>query len=146
MLRPVEAAQRIRDLFFRQGSQEPQLQFTITPNDLDAGALKFTLEIDGQAIEYRHAAPRPVAITWPGPKPNLVVATFEERSGGRPNIVFEGPWAWHRMLGRAQVQRESEVRYAMTIAAGGHEAQLTLEAPSLRNPYGGRDLQMFRCE
>ena len=146
MLRQFEAAQRIRQMYFRQGSQDPQLQFTITPSDLDAGALRFTLEIDGQTVDYRHAAPRPVAISWPGPKPNLVVATFEERSGGRPNIVFEGPWAWLRMLGRAQVQRESEVRYTMTIAAGGHEAQLTLEAPSLRNPYGGRDLQMFRCE
>jgi type VI protein secretion system component VasK len=44
------------------------------------------------------------------------------------------------------VQRESEVRYTLTIATGGHEAQLALEAPSLRNPYAGRDLQQFRCE
>jgi type VI secretion system protein ImpL len=146
MLRQFEAAQRIRQLYFRQGSQEPQLQFTITPSDLDAGALRFTLEIDGQTIDYRHAAPRAVAVTWPGPKPNLVVATFEERGGGRPNIVFEGPWAWLRMLARAQVTRESEVRYAMSIAQGGHEAKLTLEAPTLRNPYAGRDLQQFRCE
>ena len=115
--------------------------------DLDAGALRFTLEVDGQTVDYRHAAPRAVAITWPGPKPNLVVATFEERSGGRPNLVFEGPvgvaCAWSDA---ARVDRESEVRYAMTISAGGHEAKLTLEAPSLRNPYAGRDLQQFRCE
>jgi type VI secretion system protein ImpL len=145
MLRQVEAAQRIRELFFRQGSQDPQLQFTITPSDLDVGALRFTLDIDGQTIEYRHAAPRAVAVTWPGPKPNLVTATFEERGGARPNLVFEGPWAWLRFLARAQLQRESEVRYTVIVTERGHEARLTLEAPSLRNPYGGRELQQFQC-
>ena len=146
MLRQVEAAQRIRRLFFADGSQQPQLQFTITPISLDAGALRFTLEIDGTPIVYRHDAPRRVAVTWPGSKPNLVVATFEERGGGQPNLVFQGPWAWLRLLGRAQMQRESEVLYTMIISERGHEARLTLEAPNLNNPYGGRDLQQFRCE
>jgi type VI secretion system protein ImpL len=146
MLRQFQVAERIRQLYFRQGSQDPQLQFTLTPTDLDAAALRFTLDVDGQSLVYRHDAPRAVAVTWPGPKPNLVVATFDERNGGRPNLVFEGPWAWLRMVNAARVDRESEVRYVMTIAAGGHEARLTLEAPSLRNPYASRDLQQFRCE
>ena len=146
MLQHFQAAERIRQLFFRQGSQDPQLQFTLTPTDLAAAVLRFTLDVDGQALVYRHDAPRAVAVTWPGPKPNLAVATFEERSGGRPNLVFEGPWAWLRMVGAARLDRESEVRYAMTISAGGHEARLTLEAPSLRNPYAARDLQQFRCD
>ena len=118
MLQHFQAAERIRQLFFRQGSQDPQLQFTLTPTDLDAAVLRFTLDVDGQALVYRHDAPRAVAATWPGPKPNLAVATFEERSGGRPNLVFEGPWAWLRMVGAARLDRESEVRYAMTYRCG----------------------------
>jgi type VI secretion system protein ImpL len=91
MLRQFEAAQRIRQMYFRQGSQDPQLQFTITPSDLDAGALRFTLEIDGQTVDYRHAAPRPSRSAGQDPSRTWSFATFEERSGGRPNIVFRGP-------------------------------------------------------
>ena len=147
MLTRFESAQRIRDVFFASG-QEPQLRFTLTPVELDAGAQRFTLEVDGQSLEYRHAAPRPVPMQWPGPKPNLVVATFEERAGGRPNVVFEGPWAWLRFLDVAKPMPDagSEVRFTLTIGTGGHEAKLLLEVPSRMNPYRQRDVLQFRCE
>jgi type VI secretion system protein ImpL len=145
MLRHFEAAQRIRDMFFRPGSQDPELRFTATPEALDAGSLRFTLEIDGQPADYRHGAPRPTPMTWPGPKPGLVVAAFEERGGGRPNLVFQGPWAWFRFIDGVRVERETEVRYALIISAGGHQARVTIEAPTIRNPYGRRELQQFRC-
>jgi type VI secretion system protein ImpL len=147
MLTRFEAAQRIRDVFFASG-QEPQLRFTLTPVDLDAGAQRFTLEVDGQTLEYRHAAPRPVPMQWPGPKPNLVVATFEERTGARPNVVFEGPWAWLRFLDVAKPAPDggSEVRFTLTIGAGAHEAHILLEVPSRTNPYRQRDVLQFRCE
>ncbi len=146
ILRRFEAAQRIREMYFRPGSQDPELRFTITPEELDAGAQRFTLDIDGQVVDYRHSAPRPVPITWPGPRPGVATATFEERGGGRPNLVLDGPWAWLRFMDAVRVERVSEVRFSLTTAAGGHQARVMLEAPSIRNPYGRRDLEQFRCE
>jgi type VI secretion system protein ImpL len=146
LLKRVEAAQRIRDMYFRAGSMDPELRFTITPEELDAAAVRFALDVDGQTVEYRHAAPRPVTMVWPGPRPGLTTVTFEERSGGHPNAVYQGPWGWLRFVESARLDRTSDVRVALTTSTGGHEARVILEAPSIRNPYASRDLREFRCE
>jgi type VI secretion system protein ImpL len=146
MLRRVEAARRIRDLYFPTGSMEPELRFTITPENLDGVATGVTLEIDGQQVVYRHTPPRPVAMKWPGPKPGLVVITFEGPGGSRPFLTFQGAWAWLRFVDASNPQRTSKERLTLTSSAGAHEVQLLLEAPSIRNPYGDGELQDFRCE
>jgi type VI secretion system protein ImpL len=147
MLRHVEAARHIRDLFFRSGSQEPELNFVLTPISLDRGATRFSLDVDGQGLEYRHSAPRDVSMKWPGPKPNLVVANFDDTAGRSSPAVFNGPWAWLRFLDAGMITPESETRYGVKISAGGHDASLTLVAPSIRNPYrSSSDLQQFRCQ
>jgi type VI secretion system protein ImpL len=125
---------------------EPTLRFTVTPDELDTGAVRFTLSVDGQNLEYRHDAPRPVAMTWPGPGPGQAVATFEERGGARPNQVFQGPWAWLRFVEASRMERVNDVRLMLTIVAGGHQARVVLDAPSIRNPYGSQELREFRCE
>jgi type VI secretion system protein ImpL len=146
MLRQFEAAQRIRDAFFRPGSQEPELRFRVTMTDLDASATRVALEIDGQRFEYFHGPARTGAATWPGPKPGLAVVTFEDRTAERPNRAFEGPWAWFRLLDAADVERETDVNYALRFRMGGHEALIRLEAASIRNPFAGHELQNFQCE
>jgi type VI secretion system protein ImpL len=145
MLRQFETAQRIRETFFRPGSQDPELRFRVTPSDLDASAIRFVLEIDGQRVDYRHGPERTSPVTWPGPSPGVAAASFEDRSAARPNLVFEGPWAWFRLMDAARVQRETDVRYVLHLQLGGHQARVRLEAASIRNPYASRDVQQFRC-
>jgi type VI secretion system protein ImpL len=145
MLRQFEAAQRIRDMFFRPGSQTPELQFTVTPVELDVGTMRFLLEIDGQSFEYRHGPERSFRAKWPGQNPGTAAVTFEERSGARSNVVKQGPWAWLRLIDEAQIQRETDVRYLLTFDKGGHQARVRVEPETIRNPYGKRDLQQFRC-
>jgi type VI secretion system protein ImpL len=146
MLRQFEAAEEIRSVFFRAGSQDAEVRFTLLqPDSLDVGSRRFTLEIDGQTFEYRHAAVLPKAVVWPGPKPGLAVATFEEAGGGRPNLSFDGAWAWFRLLDASQTSRDSDVRYTLTVSKGGHTARVPIEAASIRNPYGRPLLQQFRC-
>jgi type VI secretion system protein ImpL len=144
-LSKFESAERIREMFFRSGSQEPQLRFSITPNSLTASAQRFVLEIDGQVYEDRHAATRTLAATWPGPKPGAATAWFEERSGARPNINARGPWAWFRLMDQARIERETDVRHTIVFTGGGHEARVGVEAESIRNPFGRNELQQFRC-
>jgi type VI secretion system protein ImpL len=88
---------------------------------------------------------------WPGPNPGMAAATFEDRSGPRPNLVFQGPWAWFRLIDASQIQPETEstrTRYVLAIAIekGGHQSKVTLEAQSILNPYARRDLQQFSCQ
>ena len=145
MLRQFEAADRIRGMFFRPGSQEPEARFSISASDLDAGALRFTLEIDGQPFDYRHGPVVAKPMTWPGPNPGRAIATFEERAGTRPNIAAEGPWAWFRLIDQAQVRRETDAVYVVTFDKAGHEARIRVETVSIRNPYGNQILQQFSC-
>ena len=130
---------------FRPGSQDPEVRFSIAAVDLDAGAVRFTLDVDGQAFDYRHGPVIAKPMTWPGPNPGRAIATFEERTGGRPNIAAEGPWAWFRLIDQAQVQRETDAVYVVTIEKNGHESRLRVESISIRNPYGNQALQQFRC-
>jgi type VI secretion system protein ImpL len=145
MLRQFEAAQLIRAYFFRPGGQMPELHFTVTPTTLDAGASRFLFEVDGQAFDYRHGPERNWPATWPGPNPGVAAASFEDRSGAHPNVAFQGPWALFRLIDTGNPRPTTETGFALTYQLGGHEAQVTLEASSIRNPFGKHDLQNFHC-
>jgi type VI secretion system protein ImpL len=145
MLRQFEAAQQIRESFFRPGSQLPELHFTVIPVALDAAATRVLLEIDGQSFEYRHGPQTSRPASWPGPNPGAAAASFEDRSGGHPNVSFQGPWALFRLLDAAHLQSTTDVRFNMYFDMGGHVAQFALEADSIRNPFGQRQLRAFRC-
>ena len=145
MLRQFEAARRIRDSYFRAGSQMPEVRFALTPTTLDGQTQRFVLEIDGLTIENRHGAEKRYQVKWPGETPGPAVFTFEERTGGRPSQGTKGQWAWFRLLELANTQREAEDSYVVTFEQSGHRAQVKLESPSIRNPFGRNDLQQFRC-
>lgn len=145
MLRQFEAAQRIRETFFRPGAQRPELPFSVTPLFLDAAATRFILEIDGQPIDYRHGPEQLRSASWPGPKPGEAAVTFEESSGRRSNKVSKGTWAWFRLIDIANVQRETDARHVLGFEIGGHQARVRIEAASIRNPFATRDVQNFRC-
>jgi type VI secretion system protein ImpL len=145
MLRQFQAAQQIRDMFFRPGGQLPEVHFNIAPTYLDATATRFLLELDGQSVEYRHGPERNSPETWPGPNPGVAAISFEGRTGAHPNLAFQGPWAWFRLLDGAAVQGESDVRYRATFRAGGTEARVIIEAASVHNPFAKSDLRNFRC-
>ena len=146
MLRQFESAQRIREMFFRPGSQETEVRFRVTPTELDADVTRFLLEVDGQNVEYRHGPERSVAASWPGQSAGPAAVTFEMRAGGRPNAAYQGAWAWFRLLDNAHLSPETEVRSDVTFAKDGHEAKVRLEAATIRNPFHDRDvLRQFRC-
>ncbi|HET7203752.1 MAG TPA: type VI secretion system membrane subunit TssM [Steroidobacteraceae bacterium] len=145
MLRQFEAAQRIREMFFKPGGQLPEIRFNLFPSFLDAGATRFVLEVDGQTFEYRHGPERSWTATWPGPAPGIAAISFEDRAGGHPNQPFAGPWAFFKLLDAAAMQPESDVRYRASFRAGSNEARVVIEATSIRNPFGKPDLRQFRC-
>jgi type VI secretion system protein ImpL len=145
MLRQFELAQQIRERYFGPGGQSPEQQFTLTPGELDAGAARFTLEVDGQTLDYRHGPIRSLPARWPGPAPGLASATFEDRSGAHPNLAFQGPWAWFRLLDAASVRAESDVRFRAAFQTGGHQGAVIIEPTSIRNPYQNSAVRQFRC-
>jgi len=145
MLRQFEAAQRLRRLFFQPGSKTPQVRFTVSVIDLQAGATKFRLEIDGKVSEYTRKDPKSFAAVWPGDGPGRAAVSFEGGSAGKANKGLDGPWAWFHLFDMSSPVTESEVRSVLRIAAGGHAVRLRIEAARIDNPFTNRSWQQFRC-
>lgn len=145
MLRQFEQVQQIRERYFGPGGQLPEQQFTLTPGDLDASTARFTLEVDGQTLEYRHGPIRSIPARWPGPAPGVASVTFEDRSGAHPNTTFQGPWAWFRLLDTATLHADSDVRFTAAFQAGSHQGAVVIEPNSIRNPYQNSPVRQFRC-
>jgi type VI secretion system protein ImpL len=137
-----EAAERIRGMFFRGGSREPELRFRLESNEIDQKTRRFVLELEGQRLEDVHGPPRPAGMAWPGPTPGTAAVSFD----GSPNRAFTGPWAWFRLLAFGDVQRLTDERYKLTFSLEDRQAILELDALTIRNPYGSRVLQQFSCE
>jgi type VI secretion system protein ImpL len=140
-----QAASRLRDTFFRAGTQVPSLRFNVTLTDLDGAATRFILQIDGQRFDVGHEAPHRTAVTWPASDPGEAISTFEDRAGAWPSQKFSGPWALFRLLETAMPQRESDLRVGLTFQHSGHQVRGIIEAATILNPFTSRDWQRFRC-
>jgi type VI secretion system protein ImpL len=145
MLRQFELVQQIREKYFGLSGQLPEQQFTLTPGELDPGAARITLEVDGQPLDYRHGPVRSLPAKWPGPAPGTASVTFEDSSGARPNLTFQGPWAWFRLLDAASMHADSDVRFVATFKAGSHQGGIIIEPTSIRNPYQAAVVRQFKC-
>jgi type VI secretion system protein ImpL len=66
MLKQFQAVERIREVFFRAGSQTPAVRFNLAPSSLDASVARFTMDVDGQLFEYRHGPQQSRSMVWPG--------------------------------------------------------------------------------
>ena len=150
-LAQFQAAERIRQIYFPAGSPLPQVRFSLIPEYLDRGvdrrAQRLVLDVDGQTVQYRYDAPRAQLLVWPGPASGQASLMFEEGGGAGPSRSYQGPWAFFHLLENATVQPQpqSDVRYRVTFTAGSHNAAVTLEAASVRNPFARNDLRGFRC-
>ena len=140
-----ETVERIRQQFFRPGSPDPEVRFSLAPEYLDADVERLVLEINGQRYEYSHGPQTRWSIKWPGDAAEQVVATFYSGPGPGAAAVFEGPWAFFRLVDASAITPQSDVRFLLNVQAGGHSARLQLDASSIRNPFGGSTLSRFRC-
>jgi type VI secretion system protein ImpL len=83
-------------------------------------------------------------MTWPNGPSGQAAAVFEA-SGGGANQPFQGPWAWFRLLEKATVTPQSDVRYKLQFRIGGRSATVIMDAASIRNPFARPELLRFRC-
>ncbi len=142
LLAQFQAVQGIREIYFKAGAK-PEIHFNMTPDLLDAAVSRFSLDVDGQILEYRHGPVQSLGFAWPGGAGHATV-TFE--SAGAPAISsFQGPWAWFRILDQAKIQSQSETKFLVTFTQNNHSARVVIEAASVRNPFARNELQSFRC-
>ena len=146
VLTQFQYAAEIRDAFFAGGPQ-PSVRFQITPEALDPKAQEVTLDIDGQEVKFAHnAAPKPVAITWPGGVGSARVVLQPVVNNTSNAITRNGPWAWYRLLSAAEVRRTNvSDRNRVIFSVGGRIAIFQLQSGSVLNPFALPALSKFSC-
>jgi type VI secretion system protein ImpL len=145
LLSQFELARLVRDTFFPQGVQAPQLSFTVMITDVDNSDRRFVLQIDGQNFDNRNGAQRKWPARWPATDPGYAAATFEDRAGAWPTVRFEGPWAWLRLIDAGKPQREPPLHTVISFTQVNYLSRLTVEAASSRNPFAHQEWRQFRC-
>lgn len=137
LLKFFQDAAYLRDAFFRYGGQTPSFSFTVRPLVMDNRILSLDLDIDGQGVSYHHGPLEVFHLNWPGlgrsarAKLSLTLA-----DGAVKTLQTEGPWAWHRLLAKANARwdrRQTASRVTFTL--DGHNATLDIAANSMRNPF-----------
>ncbi len=140
-----EQASRIRAMFFPSGAATPQLVFEVTPIDLDPGALRVKLDIDGQALIYQYGPPQPVSMKWPGGTGGVRVEFGAQQPGFASSLTVPGPWALLRFVRSSDLRRLSADRFSFRVSLGARSAGFMLNATSVDNPFGQNPLLGFRC-
>ncbi len=146
MLRQFQAARRIKDVLFPPGGAGSALSFSLTPTGLDRTATRFTLQVDGQTLVYRHDPQTPTTVTWSPRTSVLASVAVEDGSSNRPGFEARGPWALFRLIDQAQVEAQGAGRATLTFKLGAHEARVLVEPQNARNPVTSRNLLQFQCE
>jgi type VI secretion system protein ImpL len=146
MLAQMQLADTIKQLYFRNNGNTPEVDFTLLAPSLDAGIGKLAITIDGQKFEYQPGAASTMGMKWPGPQPGHVSISAWDSSGNLLSTFdYQGDWAFFHALQAANLQRQSDLRYLASFNFGGHVAKVTVQADNLKNPFLHPAVQRFRC-
>lgn len=143
-LTQFERARDIRNAFFRSG-KDPQLTFSLTPENLDKTVRRFQLQLGNESIAYSHGPQLPTNFSWPD-KGTDVSVLFEDINGTLHRQRWQGDWGLFRMLEASHVTSSEGGRvYHVTVNVDGRKAVLRLRASSTLNPFEPGWLGRYQC-
>jgi type VI secretion system protein ImpL len=133
----LQAATKIRQIFFGSGGGAPLVKFSLKLLVLDTRAASFWLNLEGQQSKATQLdTGKSAAFQWPGTDGSRMVSFgFETKDGRKPHRATEGQWAWFKMLERAQIQQMDQDKYLFTFDIEGLQADYELSASSINNPF-----------
>ena len=149
-LATFEKAGIIKDVFFRNSTDVPQITLTIKPLIMDPTITTLTMDIDGKIIRYRHGPQLATAVTWPsgGERQGASISAEPPLPGeqGTNSIIHNGPWALYRLFDNATITPgSSPERFQAVFNIGGRKATFEVVASSVRNPLRLAELKSFNC-
>ncbi|NOT84800.1 MAG: type VI secretion system membrane subunit TssM [Methylococcaceae bacterium] len=136
-LAQLQAANKIRQLFFSGGGNVPLVKFSLKLLVLDTHVNAFWLNLEGQQSKVSQLdTGKSAAFQWPGTDGSRMVSYgFETKDGRKPHRATEGQWAWFKMLEKTQIQQTDQDKYMFTFDIEGLQADYELSANSVNNPF-----------
>jgi type VI secretion system protein ImpL len=144
-----ENAAEIRDAYFPDGSQTPNVAFEMEPLSLDTHWAQVAFELGDQTFFYRHDRPRRYRFQWPTPLHSGARVVFTPIAGDAmpATIRASGDWALFHLLDQGKVSAgSSRDRFEVGFAVDGFAAEFRIYAASTVNPFFLPALTRFRCE
>ncbi len=152
----LQRAASIRDVFFRQNPETPSISLELRPLSMDKEDAVFTLDLGDERLTYNHGPKFWKPITWSGQNESRRIRViFEDLSGAQFDKVFNGPWAWFRLMDASAIQSTPQSNIylitfghsADTESAARSKRQIVYEgrATSVHNPFKNDLLSSFRC-
>jgi type VI secretion system protein ImpL len=147
VLAQFQRALALRNTFFASEGKLPAVAFALQPLRMEARAIQFLLDLDGQIVDYRQGPPRSQQLQWPVPEgTGRVRLAFTDTMGISSSVTEEGAWAWFRMLERSALKPTAQAeKFQLTFKLGELTAQFELRAVSVRNPFNVQEVRAFRC-
>jgi type VI secretion system protein ImpL len=142
-----QRSRNIREMYFTAGGKQPLLPFSLRPVELDRSISRFSLDIDGQHVTYRHGPTRWQKLQWPGPDgTNQSRISFEASSGSMQSKSTDGQWSWFRMLDKSKLRPSSHAdKMKLTFTINKLSAKYELRGNSIMNPFRLQLLSKFRA-
>jgi type VI secretion system protein ImpL len=136
----------IQKMFFSNQQNILSTKFTLVPTGLTPDTKKFTLNLDGQVITYTNGAKKSDVLMWPGPKPGIANIEFITKAGQPVENKYTGPWAWFKLLEKANLHADNDTtNYELIFDLNGNAVKYQLIPDQLLNPFLPEIVTTFRC-
>jgi len=137
----------IQKMFYPSKAATPKLEFTLTPTGMTPNTQSFTLHIDGQKVSFSNENKKDQSLTWPGSQPGSVTMSFVNTQGKYFTASEFGPWAWFRILDKANITSGNNTQnFDLTFDLNGNAAKYTLSTTEPVNPFIPEIINNFRCQ
>lgn len=147
LLLALEQAGQLREVFFPLGQTRAAFEFELSPLTMSAGIASFTLNVDGQRLDYRHGPLRSTAFGFPskafGAEIRASVTLLDGRTLTRRT---EGAWAWFRLLDQInQIPTADPQVRLLVLDFEGEQVHLQMRVGRLGTPFSRDVFNNFRC-
>lgn len=139
---------RIQNAFFGEDGSFG-LSFSMTPVAMDSGSARSIINIDGQALPYRHGPERTVGFIWPNTLSETQGSriTFIPARSGQSNTTIEGSgvWSFFRLVEQASKNDVRPGSVTLNFDQNGRQLAIRVETLTEINPFGislGRELAL----
>jgi type VI protein secretion system component VasK len=133
---------QIQRAFFPNGDNKLYVPFTLQPVSLDKSMKGFTLNINGQELNYQKNMSR--ILSWPG-NHNLHASTFNFVAPNDQLVsnTANGDWGWFRLVTQATNIVRTRKEIALNFEVDGHAASYILFTQGPVNPFLPLNLTKF---
>ena len=144
-LAEFQRAQRIREVFFRNGGKTPAIRVEMRLSELEPSLKELSFDIDGQVQKLTTTSPS-ISIAWPSPRLASVIKMSTGLGNAGPLVQTDGSWALFRLFERFQIEPGAvPEKFSVIMNLDGKRARLEVIAASVFNPFQLREIKQFRC-